>query len=116
MIEGLSSPRGADPIGILDMVTGAVGACVLALMQTRISWWRLSPVGFLFQPGTGLNWYIWANALVAWTIVTMVFRFGGLRLYRRVRPGFFGLFLGGTVGMLLANGIRLLLRVPGQAA
>ncbi|MFB3883335.1 MAG: DUF6785 family protein [Armatimonadota bacterium] len=91
MVEGLSSPRGPDGIGIAAMVTGAAGACALALLQMHVSWWRLSPVGFLFQPGTGLNRYIWANALVAWSIVTITYRFGGLRLYQRLRPAFFGL-------------------------
>jgi len=115
MVDGLQSPRGPSPVGIVAMVTGGVVASALALLQMHVAWWRLSPVGFLFQPGTGLNVYIWANALVGWSVVTVIFRFGGLRLYRRLRPAFFGLFLGGTVGMLVSNGVRLIAGIPGQS-
>lgn len=115
MVEGLENPHGPNAIGIFAMAAGGVIVSGLALLQTHVGWWRLSPVGFLFQPGTGLNRFIWANAIVGWLIVTLVFRFGGLRLYQRLRPSFFGLFLGGTTALLLSNAIRLLTEVPGQA-
>jgi hypothetical protein len=114
MVDSLANPRGPNWTGIAAMVNGGVIVSVLALLQMHVSWWRLSPVGFLFQPGTGLNRYIWANALVAWVIVTVVFRFGGLRLYRRLRPSFFGLFLGGITSMLVSNAVRLIAGVPGE--
>jgi len=113
MAECLENPRGPDHTGIAGMVSGGAIATVLALLQLHVSWWRLSPVGFL-SPQNGLNWYIWANAFVAWMIVTLIFRLGGLRLYRRLRPAFFGLFLGGITSMLLSNGIRLITGDPGQ--
>jgi len=107
MVEGLQSPRGRDYVGIAAMVSGGVIATALGLLHLNVWWWRLSPVGFL-SPQNGLNWYIWANAFLAWLVVSLLFRLGGLRLYRRVRPAFFGLFLGGVTSMLLSNGVLLI--------
>jgi len=115
MVDQLQSPRGPDTQGIAAMLSGGVVAGALALLQMQVSWWRLSPVGFLLQGGWGINALIWANALVGWVIVNVIYRFGGLRLYRRARPAFFGLFLGGTISMLLSNVVRLIGGVPGQS-
>jgi hypothetical protein len=37
---------------------------------------------------------IWANALLGWLLATLIRRFGGLRLYRNLRPAFLGLIFG----------------------
>jgi len=115
MVDQLQSPRGPDTNGIIAMLSGGAVASGLAVLQMHVSWWRLSPVGFLLQGGWGINALIWANALVGWAIVNVIYRFGGLRLYRRSRPAFFGLFLGGTISMLLSNVVRLISGVPGQS-
>lgn len=113
MVEQLRNPQRHDTVGILAMLSGGAIASLLAVLQTHVSWWRLSPVGFLLQGGWGINALIWANALIGWAIVTTVYRFGGLRLYRRLRPSFFGLFLGSMISMLLSNAIRLVAGLPG---
>ncbi|NIQ99719.1 MAG: hypothetical protein GTN78_05890, partial [Gemmatimonadales bacterium] len=40
------------------------------------------------------NQHVWTNALIAWALTTLVRRYGGLRLYRALRPAFLGLVLG----------------------
>jgi hypothetical protein len=108
MVEMLRNPQPADKIGVLAMGSGAAIACLLALLQTSVGWWRLSPVGFLLQGGWGINAVIWANALVGWVIVNTVYRLGGLRLYHRLRPSFFGLFLGGSASGLISSLVLLM--------
>lgn len=103
MVDMLQSPRGADRMGLLGMLSGVVVVCLLAVLQMQVGWWRLSPVGFLLQGGWGINAVIWANALVGWAIVNVIYRFGGLRLYQRLRPAFFGLFLGQSIAGLLST-------------
>jgi len=115
MVDHLSHPQGPNLTGVIAMVSGGAIAGGLSLLQTHVGWWRLSPVGFLLQGGWGINALIWGNALVGWTLVTLIYRFGGLRLYRQVRPAFFGLFLGSAVATLLDNAVRLVAGLPGQA-
>jgi hypothetical protein len=103
MVDMLRNPQQADKIGIIAMLSGVAVACGLALLQMSVSWWRLSPVGFLLQGGWGINAVIWANALVGWALVNVIYRLGGLRLYQRLRPSFFGLFLGGAVSGFLSS-------------
>ncbi len=113
MVDKLQSPRGPDLLGIAAMVSGGLVVSALALLQMYVSWWRLSPVGFLLQGGWGINALIWANALLGWAIVNVIYRFGGLRLYQRLRPAFFGLFVGQMVATLLGSAVRLMTGVPG---
>ena len=115
MVDQLARPQGPNLTGIVAMGSGAGIAAGLSLLQTNVTWWRLSPVGFLLQGGWGINALIWANALVGWLLVSSIYRFGGLRLYREVRPAFLGLFLGSMTSLLLSNGIRLVAGLPGQA-
>jgi hypothetical protein len=115
MVDQLAHPQGPNLSGIVAMISGAGIATGLSLLQTNVTWWRLSPVGFLLQGGWGINAVIWANALVGWLLVTLIYRFGGLRLYRGIRPAFLGLFLGSMTSLLLSNGVRLIAGLPGQA-
>jgi len=112
MANELQNPRGPSWMGVIATVSGGVLASVLGLLQMHVSWWRLSPVGVV-SPQWGLNRYIWANAFIGWALVTIVYRFGGLRLYQRLRPAFFGIFMGGMMSMFVANGARLLFGGPG---
>jgi hypothetical protein len=57
---------------------------------------------------------IWANAFVGWVIVNVIYRTGGLRLYQRLRPIFFGLFLGAITASLVSSAVRLLVGTPGR--
>jgi len=113
MVDKLQNPMGPDRMGITAMLSGVFVACALALLQMNITWWRLSPVGFLLQGGWGINALIWANAFVGWAVVNVIYRLGGLRLYQRLRPAFFGLFVGGMVATLISSAVRLMTGVPG---
>jgi hypothetical protein len=113
MVDKLQNPRGPDQTGIIAMLSGAFVVCALALLQMNVTWWRLSPVGLLLQGGWGINAVIWANAFVGWAIVNVIYRLGGLHLYQRLRPAFFGLFFGSMVGALVSSAVRLMTSVPG---
>jgi hypothetical protein len=114
MVTQLQTQQGPDPMGLLAMLSGVVVVSALSLLQMNVSWWRLSPVGFLLQGGWGINALIWTNALVGWLFVNVVYRTGGLRLYQRLRPSFFGLFLGAITASLFGSAVRLLVGTPGR--
>ncbi len=76
------------------MLLGAVITAVLVWLNTRFVWWSLSPIGFLIASSYETNRSLWLNALIAWGLVTLIRRYGGLRLERTLRPAFLGLVLG----------------------
>jgi hypothetical protein len=63
-------------------------------LHTRFLWWPVSPVGFLIASSFETVRSLWVNVLIAWLITTLIRRYGGLRLYRTLRPAFLGLVLG----------------------
>jgi hypothetical protein len=85
----------------------AIGAAImlgLIAMHSRFLWWPVSPVGFVIGSAWATDYWIWFNTLIGWLISTNVRRYGGLKLYRALRPAFIGLVIGGYVpeGILAA--------------
>jgi hypothetical protein len=75
----------------------AIGAAVtlgLVYLNTTFVWWPLSPVGFLIASSYETNRSLWVNVFIAWALSGLIRRYGGLRLYRTLRPAFLGLVLG----------------------
>jgi hypothetical protein len=92
--SSLASPERADRW--LQLATLAGGGFTLALfwLTSRFVWWPLTPIGFIVASVYHTNEHVWTNALIAWGLTTLVRRYGGLRLYRSLRPAFLGLVLG----------------------
>jgi len=76
------------------MVVGGGFALVLSWLSSHYSWWPFSPIGFLVASVMHTNRDIWANAFIGWFLATVTRRFGGLRLYRTLRPAFLGIIFG----------------------
>jgi len=76
------------------LALGAGAMLLLSWLSARFVWWPVSPVGFIIASAYETDRSIWVNALIAWVISTTIRRYGGLRLYRSVRPVFLGLVLG----------------------
>lgn len=60
-------------------------------LQMRFTWFPLHPLGYCAGPM--LVW-IWLPFFITWVIKSVVIRYGGQHLYRRLIPFFFGLILG----------------------
>jgi len=60
-------------------------------LQMRFTWFPLHPLGYCAGPM--LVW-IWLPFFITWVIKSVVIRYGGQRLYKRLIPLFFGLILG----------------------
>ena len=65
----------------------------LLFMQYRFIWWPLHPIGFLMGNSSPIAWS-WTGIFVAWLVKVIVLRYGGAKLYRKMRPFFLGLILG----------------------
>jgi hypothetical protein len=65
----------------------------LAVMRMRFVWWPLHPLGFAAWLGWPIDRYA-LSIFLGWLLKVLVLRFGGFRVFRRLRPGAFGLILG----------------------
>ena len=84
------------PEGVLRAALGVGGGVVLLLvwLQSRFVGWPLSPYGFLIASTYMTNRMMWASTFIGWLAATVVLRYGGLRLFRQLRPIALGLVLG----------------------
>lgn len=94
LASDLHSPQSSDPYLLPGLACGAGVMLLLNWLHTSFLWWGLSPVGFVMAGTFAMNARIWTNALVAWLLVVLLRRFGGLRLYAKMRPAFLGMVLG----------------------
>lgn len=78
----------------LAMAIGAVFVVVVSWLHVRFMGWPLSPIGFVIASGWATEHLLWFCAFLGWLLSGQIRRYGGLRLYRRVRPAFVGLIVG----------------------
>jgi hypothetical protein len=92
----VQTPTPGNPTSLIAMAGGFAITMLLAAARTSFVGWPLHPVAY----GLSASWSIhivWMPMLIAWLAKLIILRYGGLRLYRRVLPLFFGLILGETV-------------------
>ena len=92
-----------DPQKIAVWGSGILLAALLSILRARLPWWPLHPIGVLFQ----FNWFLGLYTLtifITYLVKLIVLKFGGILLYRRSRPIFYGLI----VGFVFALGISFL--------
>ena len=85
---------------------GTLGALIFAVLQARIPWWPLHPMGLMVMYSWYMRIYI-LDIFLVWLAKLLVLQFGGILLYRRVRPCCYGLI----VGFVFAIGIAFLVDV-----
>ena len=73
---------------------GAGAMAVLLYLRYRFTWWNLHPIGFPVASTFQITYYLWFNIFLAWLVKGAVLRYGGVGLYRSLRPFFLGLVLG----------------------
>jgi hypothetical protein len=117
LTSSLRTPERGDNWLRLAMLTGGGVTFLLFTLAARFVWWPLAPIGFIVASVYHTNQFVWMNALIAWTLTTIIQRYGGLRLYRELRPAFLGLVLGQLLtGIAMAGFAALALGARGQTA
>ena len=106
----LHNPESASNWARVALGLGAAIMFGLVWLSANIAWWPVSPIGFIVASTWAANYTFWANALFAWLITTQIKRYGGLRLYRAMRPAFIGLVLGDYLTNAAMAGIWALVR------
>jgi hypothetical protein len=72
---------------------GVIFTVFLSYMRSTLYWWPLHPLGYALC-GSWSMIVFWFSCFVAWLAKVLILRYGGLKLYIRVRPWFLGMILG----------------------
>ena len=107
----LSIPEVAQVLSTLRLVAdpsaGAAAMGLISLVKSRFVAFPLHPIGMAL----GLThpvYQVWFSVFIAWLLKAVILKYGGARLYLRLRPLFLGVVLGafGSAGVwLVIDGI-----------
>jgi hypothetical protein len=93
---------------------GTVFTAFLAAMRLRFTAWPLHPVGFLLCNTFPMR-MIWFSIFLGWLAKFITVRFGGIELFRNLKPLFLGLIIGEAAAVafwLVINLILVQLGIP----
>ncbi len=113
--DTLSKVRNPFPIDWQRLAfTGAGGVlmALLTVLRTRLTWWRLHPVGFAMSAMINTE-HLALPMFIAWSIKSILLSVGGVQLYRRAAPFFMGIIVGYVIGVTLCSVVDMMW-FPGQ--
>jgi hypothetical protein len=95
----LQEPTEPNVAGAAAFGVGAVVTLALAVARVQFSWWPFHPLGYALSgtPEQLLYAQMAPSFLLAWLFKQVTLRWGGLPLYRALRPAAIGLVLGDFV-------------------
>jgi len=82
----------APRLKFIGLGAGVMGA--LLFMRQRFLAWPLHPIGFPISNTHPIITFGWLSILLAYLFKAAILRYGGVQLYRTMRPFFYGLVLG----------------------
>jgi hypothetical protein len=91
-----------DRLCMAALAGGLALALLCYLGRLRTAWWPLHPVLFLTW-ATEPPWRMSGSFLLGWLIKTTIVKYGGSRLYQRLKPLFFGLIAGEIFGAVVPS-------------
>jgi hypothetical protein len=91
VIHGGYHPPDAMAYG--GLVLGVGITTLLIVLRTRLAWFPFNPLGYAIAPTWTMYVFAWPFFL-AWMLKTVVNRYGGITLYRRIAPFMIGMILG----------------------
>jgi len=98
VVNSLENPNPPQFLCHLFLLIGAGSAASLSWATHHFVGWPLHPVGLAFALTNTVR-IDWFGMFIAWLIKAAVMRYGGVSVYRLVRPFFIGLILGSCVGV-----------------
>jgi hypothetical protein len=109
--EWLNQPKGPSLQVILAASVGLTTVVAMQVVRARFPGFPFHPLGYAVSTSWSMN-YVWMPLLIAWLIKLVILRYGGLRLYQRALPFFFGLILGEFVVGSLWTLVGVVFNVP----
>ena len=80
-------------------VGGGAFLAFLTLMRYHFVWWPLHPLGLPFSIPS------WTAVMLAWVLKSLILKYGGVRLFQKLKP----IFLGFILGQFFSAGIWFIL-------
>jgi hypothetical protein len=90
-VNGGTAAPGATEYG--GLFVGMVATTALVYLRAAFAWFPLHPLAYAIAP-TWAMLVFWFPCLLAWIAKSLVLRFGGIDLFRRLAPFALGLILG----------------------
>ena len=107
IVTKMKNPFGPDKRALTLFGVGATVMVPLIFMRYRFIWWPLHPVGFAVAMSLPITLTAF-SIFLAWLAKTIILRLGGLNLYNKAKPFFFGLLAGFFIGCGLSFGVDFL--------
>ena len=111
----LQNPSGIELGRIGAFLFGGTTTVAMLWMRHHYLWWKLHPIGSLLMTSYAAYCF-WGSFFIGWLLKYTVLKFGGVALYRKLRPVVLGVILGEcciggiwiVVGLFTGIGYRLL--------
>jgi hypothetical protein len=100
--DKLLNPLTGKVIYMRWLFTG-IGAAVMVILmwvRHRYLWWPIHYLGFPIGDTWTIKW-VWFSIFLGWLFKKLILKYGGITLYRQLRP----LFLGMILGQITAGGV-----------
>ena len=72
---------------------GAVIMTILVICYHRFYWWPLHPIGYLMVYSSAMK-ILWVSFFIGWLFNSLCMRYGGVKLFEKMRYFFVGLIMG----------------------
>jgi hypothetical protein len=105
-------PKPTDPASIFFSLFSVGFIVFLGVMRSTFVWWPFHPIGYFFGAGYLSGWLV-EQAFVIWLIKTLIVRWGGESLRRKLTPAFTGMIYGTMVVCLIAPIVRYIVALFG---
>ncbi len=89
----VESPTKPGDWVMIFSITGAVVMLVLVICYHRFYWWPIHPIGYLTAYSSAMR-ILWFSFFVGWACNALCMRYGGVRLFKKLRNFFIGLIIG----------------------
>ncbi len=106
IVNTIKTPEPASWERMLLFSVGGLLMAGLTLLRYRLPWWPLHPVGFIITTTSILH--VITSLFIVWMFKAIVVRVGGVSLFRKFRPLFFGLIVGRSTGVLVSFVVDLI--------
>lgn len=107
-------PQPPQPQQGAAIVVGASFTLLLQGLRMRIVGFPFHPVGYAVASSWGMS-VLWMPMLIAWVVKLLLLRYGGLALYRRSLPLFYGVIVGECVSGSLWSLLGITAGIPAYA-
>lgn len=100
----------AHPYKSMHVLYGSAGILTmlgLLIMHHRFIWWPLHPIGFGVVATHSVNMAVFSFFFV-WLVKTVIFRIGGVALYRTVQPLVIGMIVAYAIGVFASFVVDLI--------